>query len=428
MLAWLESRVASRPDDASAWRMLGRAYLQAGDADQASGALARAVQLDPRSPAAHFDLASALWELERVDDAAEHDRRVKELAPQSEYGGIAEQRLAAAGLPDQDQDVVQVGFEIKRFDGSQVLRDLEIGPFDDVRKDPPRSLPPPVLARIEFGALYNTNVALTPSSRDFALSEADSAQAFFNPQVEYWLVERNDWRAGPLLGGYFSLNESDFRSLNLQSYQPGLFVERSVFLSETVLIPRVQYVYTLDQFDGGTFAQRHAVGTSLSSLWDSGDATVLYWSIDQTDFASDGVDPDNTSRDGWSNALGLSHTRAFDQPWLASLTAGADVQLVDAEGADFTYNGVSVFAAAEVPLTDALSLIVEGGWGYRDYHESDLTPSRNENVWRGGARLLYHINEFWTLAGVFNYDRFDAENPLFDADRVIVGATTIFEY
>jgi hypothetical protein len=193
-------------------------------------------------------------------------------------------------------------------------------------------------------------------------------------------------------------------------------------------VPRIQYTYTLDQFQGNTFATRHALTAILTSYWNTGDTSLVYWSIDNTDFRDDGVAPALTSRDGLTNTLGVSHTQLIGRRYLQSLTGGVDVQFADAEGDNFAYNGVGLYAAAEVPIVDRLSLILEGGWGYRDYPRASLTPSRNENVWRGGVRLLHRINEYWSVAGVFNYDLFDSENPLFQAERVVGGVVTAFEW
>ena len=115
---------------------------------------------------------------------------------------------------------------------------------------------------------------------------------------------------------------------------------------------------------------------------------------------------------------------AIDRRFLKSITVGADVEIADIEGADYTYNGVSLYADAMMPLTDSLSLLLEGGWGYRDYYDFTGSPSRNETVWRAGARLKYNILDWLSVSTVLNYDRFDAANTQFSADRWIAGVVT----
>ena len=72
------------------------------------------------------------------------------------------------------------------------------------------------------------------------------------------------------------MNEGNFSDLNLQSYRPGLFVERSIETTSSVLVPRWKYDFTQDDFSGSSFAYRHALSSSLASYWNDGDATIAY--------------------------------------------------------------------------------------------------------------------------------------------------------
>jgi hypothetical protein len=421
MKLFLESRVASKPGDASSWRMLGRIYKQSGDVPQAYQALQQAVQLDPLSAAAHFDFALVSMDLNHLQMAADHFQRVVELAPNSQYAQTSRTHLPHLPAPQARNDVIQAGYEIKRFDGSEQLEDLP----GDSRLDEP---PSPLSIRIDAGGLYNTNVTLTPTSRSFFSEEGASFQGFLNPDMEYRLLNGQLWRSGPTLIGYFSVNESDFQDLNLQSYQPGWFIERSLSGDRAVLVPRVQYAFTHDEFNGLTFGNRHALTSSVTTYWDRGDTSIVYWTIDYTNFADDGSLPSATSRDGWTNTVGLSHLWLVGRTHLRSIGGGADVQFADTIGSDFTYAGISLFLDADIPLTAKTSLVLEGGWGTRDYFRFELTPSRNENIWRAGGRLQQRINDRWLLALVFSYDRFDSENELFQAQRYVTGVVTTFQY
>lgn len=422
MQQYLQSRVARNPNDASAWRMLGRTYLQAGERQQAYEALLRAVELDPLSAAAHFDFGEILVRFDQRKQAANYFAKVVRLAPDSEYADKARSRLAGLPEPDQESEIQQASYEIRRFDGSGVLdRVLEY-------QSSPDEQPGPLTLFVELGALYNSNVTLAPTSRGFVASEAASFQGFFNPAIEYRLFDSSTWRAGPTFVGNFNANERAFQDLNLQSYQPGAFVERSISLANTVLVPRVGYSFTHDEFDGATFGRRHAMTTSVTSFWDRGDTSVVYWTIDYTNFANDGVDPATTSRDGPSNSLGVSHLLPIGMRHLSSVAGGIDVQITPTDGTDFAFNGISFFLEAKMPITDRLSFILEGSFGYRDYYAATFVPSRNETLWHGGARLEQLLSDRWSLAAVFSYDRFDSKNALFAADRYIAGILTIFQY
>lgn len=415
----LRQRVAARPEDGSAWRLLGRYLLQHGKPQEGLDPLRRAVELEPLSAAAHLNLGRALQQLDRPNEAAAHYQRAAELAPESEYAREAEAELAALG----DAGVLPVDYRIREFAGSNI---------DDlpgiIEPLPPPGFPRPLWARLETGALYNSNVALAPTSRNLFPGPRESFQLYLSPELEYSLLDDGLWRAGPVFLGYFALNEGNFEEFNLQSYQPGLFVERAFAENGLTLIPRLQYDFTHDEFDGETFGNRHRMTTSANALWDDGDVSTLYWSIEHTDFVDEGLLPAITSRDGWTNVVGASHTHFTDRRLLRAVRGGLDLQRTDTTGTDFSFNGISLFGEAEVPIVPTVDLVVEAGWGYRDYFDYEFAPSRNENIWRAGARLRKWFSESLWAALVFNYDRFDSRNRLFDAERFLTGAVLTYEY
>ena len=428
----LELRVRDRPGDASSWRLLGRAREQDGDRAGAFEAFSRAVDLDPLSAAAHFDLARMYFESGHELDAARHFTEAAQLAPDSEYA--ADARAYLKGLPDPTQAVEHAGFNVRRFDRTNLVPGLEqpgdrLGakrPFAAGLADP--GMPAPLSLRLETGLLYNTNVALAPTSRDLFPDSRESFQFFVAPELEYAALDTPLWRAGPTLKGYFSLNEGPFRELNLQSYQPGLFVERLVVLDSVIFVPRLAYDFTHDEFDGATFANRHALAFSNTVLWSCTHETVFYWAGDHTSYADDGALPELSSRDGWTNSAGASHRLYTQRRWLESVAGGIELQRADTEGANFTYNGIGLYADAEIPLAPSLWLLVDGGWTYRDYPDADLDPSRNEHIWHAGAKLRKHFNDHWSAALVVSWDRFDSDNELFAADRAVAGVVSTLQY
>jgi Flp pilus assembly protein TadD len=73
--------VATDPNFADAWHLLGVISLQAGQGDLAAGYLQRAVQLNPNDPEAHNNLGSALRSQTPSDKAIDHFRRAVALRP-----------------------------------------------------------------------------------------------------------------------------------------------------------------------------------------------------------------------------------------------------------------------------------------------------------------------------------------------------------
>jgi tetratricopeptide (TPR) repeat protein len=421
----LESRVTSDPGNATSWRLLGRWQLKQGQLAAAVDSLSTAATLDPENAATQAALARTRFELRDFEEAAGHARRTIELAPETEYADESRQLLAELSNRPADEPaspVVQSGYEITRFDGSDLAPDpVEIAPAEPVS---------PLRLRIESGLVYNSNVTLTPINRELFPGKRDSGQLFLAPELEYRALDTDTWGAGPSFLGHFTVNEDQFQNLNLQSWQPGAFLERVFVSNPNVHVARLQYGYTMDAFDGQSIGNRHSVMASAATVWECQDLTFGYLSADHTNIKNDGAQPSVTGRDGWTYRVGAAHTFACDHRFVKSVKLGIDGEYADLLGTDFRYGGVSLYSAVEMPITESLLFKVEGGVGYRDYFDFDesMSPSRDETIWRAGCRLTKQLNNHWSIAGIFNYDQFDADNSLFAADRFLSGAVAIFEY
>ncbi len=419
--ARLRQRVAERPDDGSSWRMLGRHLLKQDRLTEAEQSLQQAVTLSPKSAAAYFDLGQTLKGLGEAEAAAEAYQTVIELAPDSEYAQSAQQSLTQLGPTN--AVVLPVDFRIRRFDGSELTD--RVAPLSEPEAPWWRDR---LSVRLETGVLYNSNVALSPLSRELNSDTTQSLQGFFEPDVLFALWDKRAWRSGPTLRGHFTLNEGNFRQFDLQSYRPGWFTEFFVFRGDQVFVPRVAYEFTHDEFDGTTLGNRHAVLSSFTAYWNDVHSSLLFWSIDNSNFLDDGILPSVTSQDGWTNALGLSHDVALPHRYWRLVRGGIDISRADTTGSDYTFNGVSLFAAGVFPLAAGVELTLQGGWGYRDYPDFEFTPSRNEHIWRAGAELRKFFNKHVSVAIVCNYDRFDSKNPLFDSQRDVTGVVLDYYY
>jgi tetratricopeptide (TPR) repeat protein len=417
----LRQRIAEQPEDGAGWRLLGRHLLQQHRLMEARAALEQAVRLSPHSAAAHYDLGRTLDELGEASAAAEAYRTAGELAPDSEYAraaGTSLERLEATPNP-----VSLADYRIRRFDGAEATDRIDEFAVPQAPWWRDR-----LTGRVETGVLYNSNVALAPLSRQLAPGTRQSLQAFVAPEMAFAIVDEQLWRSGPTLGGHFTLNESNFQQFNLQSYRPGWFTEFYLFRGQQAFVPRVAYEFTHDEFDGQTLGNRHALLSSLATYWDDVHASVVYWSIDHSNFINDGILPAVTSQDGWTNAVGISHDILLPSHVCRVIRGGVELSRADTTGTDFTYNGISLFAAGVFPIQPGLDFTLHGSWGYRDYPDFEFTPSRNEHIWRGGAELRKHFNEQLSAAAVFNFDRFNSQNPLFDAQRYVTGIVLTYRF
>lgn len=421
----LERRLAANPHDATTRRMLGRILLEEGQVEAAIAQLQITLAHDPLSVAARFDLGRALRQSGDLPGAAYQWREVVEIAPQSEYAASALEELAA--LPPSAQAEVQmIAYEPREFPGPPVPQSI-LDPLEITAANlPPERLPLGV--RLETGLLYNSNVALAPSSRQPAPGSRKSFQWFVAPEVEWAALMHDGWAGGPLLHSYFTLNESHFSDFNLQSYTPGLFSE---WVSDRVgcaLITRLEYRYGVDRFGGTEFSRRHSLLARMTALHHAGGGTTGYLAIDHTDFAEEGVLPEVTSPSGVTYSAGLAHEWHLNARWLSRLRAGIDLDRLDSRGSDFAYWGLGATGQAVVPLRETLDLTLRGGLGFRLYDRFEFEPDRDELVWRVGCELRKRFTPQLSTAAIFNYQNFDSNNPLFVAERMIAGLTMEYRY
>ncbi|MGC1273787.1 MAG: tetratricopeptide repeat protein [Planctomycetaceae bacterium] len=420
MRTYLETRLAENPEDAASHRLLGRLLLEERDVAGAVAHLQIAVKREPLSGAAHFDLGRALHATGDLVGAAAQWRQVLDVAPGTDYARDAETRLAELP-PDALGGIETAGYEIREFPGPPGIE-----PLNDPLDLPAERLP--LFVRLETGLLYNSNVALAPSSRQLSPGDRESFQWFVSPEIEWSALSKGDWVAGPMFSGYFTLNEGSFREFNLQSYTPGVFAEGVYDRQAGTLVPRLEYRYSADQFEGENFSQRHAVLGRLTALHAAGGATTGYVSIDQTDFVDDGVLPEVTSADGLNYATGLAHEFDFDDRWLKQFRAGVDLDRLDSRGSDYAYWGAGVTGQAVVPIVPTIDFTLRGGVGYRMYDRYEFEPDRDELIWRAGGELRKWFTPQLSAAAIANYQMFDSNNPLFASDRMIAGLVMEYQY
>lgn len=412
----LLDRVQADPDSSSSWRLLGRLRLARRDVDGALSATEKAVELEPTSASAQFDLARALMADQREDAAAEHFYLAYQIAPDSEYGLEARRQLDSIGwpAPPSFSALGENDATPNRFAGALTTpRNSESdGPFR---------------ATLEMGGVYNSNVQLAPISRVVSSPGLGSAQAYLAPEFDRRFASGADWSLGTQYQSYFNLNEGELAEFDLQEYKPGFYWERSFPRDETEWLVRFQYDFILDQFAGSTLATRHAWTGLLDRLDDSRD-TVLYWSIDLGNYVDDGPNPSVDSLDGWTNTIGASRTWLRDQGMFSLVRCGSDLQWAPLEGSDFAYRGIFAYLEGEMPTYADCVLAVQLGGGYRNYPDFSGSPSRDEGLYRARVELRKAISPHCEIVAMASYDRFACANDQFDTYRFLSGVVSIIRY
>lgn len=460
MLSMLQQRVTKTPNHSDSWRSLGRLQNTLGDPDAALVSIRRAIELDPYNAAAHFDLGQSLVAAGHGDEAQTHFDRVYEIAPASSYAdqlrqqGVENRRSShavmgtpsvppskvqsaiglparAASFPDAsalplpaasaEQSVQPASYSIQSFDGSDNLEQR----FDELEsevKEPLNRL----RVFFETGVLYNSNITLTPISRELAQSDGASFQAFANPDLDWKWIRTETTRLGPMFRGYFTANEQQFEQFNLASFQPGAFFERDFQLGQNEAIGRLEYIFANDFFDGDQVGGRHSATASLTLIRPDLDAIYGYLTVAQSDFRDDGINPAATSLDGTTVTAGIS--RFFQTGWdrLPTYSLGIDLESADTEGADYRYHSVNLHGSTGWSISDRWKFIPTWGIGYRDYADFTGPVARDEFFWRLHGRLQYAVTDSLTLSMVAGHDRFASDNQDYDTERTEGGVVLTF--
>ena len=466
MVAAIFKKLDEDPKHSDSWRLLGKILAKENKNDGALEALQRAVELMPENAAAHYDLGNLQSKLGKSGESQQHFQKVYDLAPGSVYA----RRILESGfeptLPDNNSlrnsppsanqqefvgvnefiavaadetigDVQKASFEIQTFDGSDDL-DRRIQQLDsnsqiDLQTNQPSAVGNQDIDKRwrlfgETGVLYNTNVALTPISRQLASNAESSAQWVANADLE-WSAWKNDrWRAGPIARGNFTTNESQVSQLNLASFQVGSFFERELAIAGAPWISRLEYQFSIDQFGGETFGDRHSLTGSLTKINSTKNITYLYAILSSTEFRDDGGTPEVTSLDGNSYTIGVSRFFLTSSSRLPTWNMGLDYELADTEGQDFRYYSLRAHGQTTMTLANKLSLISSGALGFRTFPDFTGSVDRDEFTWRLGAKLKYQFNNRADISLTTNYDRFASDNDDFDLDRFTSGIITSFRY
>lgn len=451
MLTMLYGRVERDPNHSDSWRLIGKLEAKQGNTATAIQAFTRALQIDPENAATHFDLGQLLLAGGDAVNADVHFRQCVAIAPKSDYAQqLYQQQLvlqppglsdglqpAAAAISndvayalaqselgfDEASQLDAVGYEIQTFDGADDL---------DRRLNELQSDADPTLKRLrvflETGVMYNSNVSLTPISRELVASDAESYQAFVNPELEWIALQRGDWRAGPLARGYFTINESSQSAFDLASFQPGAFLERDLQIGSSDWIARLDHVYSLDLLDGDRLGDRHSVTASVIMIRPDLDVIYTYFSTKFSQFDDDGVDAAVSSLDGTAFAGGISRFFQTENAWLPTYSLGIDLESADTEGSDYRYRAINGHGDVTCQLSERWSLVTTVGVGHRDYYDFSGPVNRNELTWRVHGKLRWQWSERLSFAAFVGHDRFASDNEDFDAERTQGGLLTTLNY
>jgi tetratricopeptide (TPR) repeat protein len=433
--SYLLKRIQETPQHSDSWRLLGDYYHRQHRDDEANEAFKKSLELDPDNAATHFNWGQLLEAQGDSRAARDHFQRVYQVAPESEYAeslhkmGYLESIETSQQTPfetalyeiENSDKILQAGYEIQTFDASEDfkrrLRELDRDVAVPHKK---------FRLFLETGVLWNSNVTLTPISRQLVDADASSFQGFFNPEIEWRAWDSGQRRGGPLLRGFFTKNEQNLSQFDLASFQPGVFFEQDLSFDDWTHVARFDYVYAVDLLDGDRFGDRHSATASVTTILPDLDAVYSYATVSFSQFDAPVIDPGVNSLNGPAFMAGCSRFFRTDREFLPLWSLGADLEYVNAEGDDFRYLGGKIHADATFQLADRLELIPSGNVGFRSYPDFTGVPARDELTYRLSSRLRYRCSETWSVALVVNYDRFASDNDNFNADRFESGIVTTF--
>jgi tetratricopeptide (TPR) repeat protein len=444
-----------QPDSADSALLEGKCLFQVDRYAEAVAPLADAARLDPKSGEAALllgmaryhtgDVAGANAALERAERQLPNRAEVSlyrglllleddPAAAANRFESVAGRRGSLEPAATYYAGVARAGAG-QREEAERLLRRVqELAPGSSWAQQADQALRTPAAqyrlrrwAVLYAGIDYDSNVVLRGDGVSLPpdVSNQDDGLAWWGLEAGHELFRRDGWGGG-VLGSYygnahFSENEFDQHMLGAS-----LWVDRT--LGEHTLL-RVQPEFGQGFYDYDSYLRFYGVLVELLQDWGKPGQGTFYTRYDYNDylFRIPGTPAlaSTRDRDGHSVRAGYDHHYAIDPD--TAVRGGPFFRYYAAEGGEYDYTGVGVWAGVERKLPWELTLDVLGGVTYDNYDHSStyqIPPKgdREDVISLVQVALTRPIYQRITLTARYRYQDNHSNTDVFDYDRLVVGA------
>jgi len=454
-----ERVLEEEPRDPAAIHYLGLIAQETGDAEQAVRHFRRAADLAPEDLDLRVDLASALLEVGRPQEAQEVLVRILEENadhPHAQlYAGIAAYRLgdystarsrlerAEALDPDLRREARYYTGLLEAHRGNYAEA---AGAFDLVAEQSPLS--PLGRSAGELGEQVRA-----ARERSWALAVTAGIEWDSNPLVVgEEQSDDEDFRGVLRVAGSYSLVRSDrfelsvgydgFASLHQEASEVDIqnhlgWVSGSVAPIEWLRLG-LRYDYSHTQVDlDDDFRALHRLTPSLDVDTGRWGLAQFFYQYQTGNYFLSGeaedlqVDPTPAlDRDGQQHAVGWNHF-FFVSDAVRYVRLGVLGEKFDPEGTEFEYDGIELTAAISLQLPWQVGLAADYRFMHRDYRNESFFEAgteRDDDVHRVSVELVRPLGRHLQVALAGSYLDNDSNVGTFDYDRTIIGTYLTYRF
>ncbi len=284
------------------------------------------------------------------------------------------------------------------------------------------------------GVEYDSNPHLKPVKKSLTApgNEQQAARFSLNLGLGYRLIVRPDFRFDVIYTGRQSFHDGSAQDLDFTSQEVALDLKKRVDLWSRDVVLGARYEFLAGFLRSNLFSIINRFLFSSDIRLTPQTRTYLYNQFSALEFGPDGFNPDQTSRDGFSNDLGITqyfYTADFRRYFFV----GQELNLDWTRGSNFKRRGSFTRAGIHTPMPflTRTDLDLSGGWNYGKYPTftslSSLdTRRRQDSSWHFYAGLTHYWTPRWATRGFYRFVNADNRNDFFDYARHIAGIQVLF--
>ncbi len=282
------------------------------------------------------------------------------------------------------------------------------------------------------GVEYDTNPNSSSSNEFIKTASLKGALKFSNSLGgSYELFKKGPWSGRLSTSYYQALYGNSQNHLNTFSYSGGFTLTYIKMLSGKPLILQLGHTPAHTIVKDASYSESYA--TSATAIYSFKDWQRLIlsekWTVSNYD--SNGSSNDDTSRDGFSNVLGVTNNFYLNKDKTLTIPLGFDWGRDDTEGSNYRKDSSTVRTGLGFPLFYQFNANLSFKFkdsNYPKYGFPTTTPGRRDEEYTFGAGISRPLGRNWTLNLDYSYVNNNSRDDNFTYQNHSFGFTINYNY
>lgn len=389
------------PSDPLLLRYQAITYSYLGENQKSVGIFKRLLENNPNHAPTHYFLGQTYYQMGEYEAARNELQWIVNNAPDTPYGTWAKESL---------EEVRTMGEPVKTLATKPLKRWI-------------------VDAR--YGYEFDTNVILSPDDKGLTSSrDKNAGRHKMSLDMSYRIYSRRDLAVDLEYGVSQSLHDDSLNEFNFHSEEFGVNARKRVKVLGQDATIGARYQFLSGYLDGEQFTLQNAIRLSADTRFSRYTRSILSYDFSATNIGPDGFNPSQTSRDGFSQQVGVSHY-LFSKDYRRFVYVYQALTQSQTRGFNFDYAGTISRVGVHTPLAGKLSLDVSAGYQYRNYHNFESLSFRDQSErrnhdWDIYSALAYPITSNVSIRAIYRFISAGNRNNFYDYSRHIIGGEIRF--